>query len=69
MVERIPLARRYGAVQAIGRPESIMMSLYKSLVRPHLDCCAQSWSLHLQKEVEELEKGSKDNECHGGASR
>ena len=34
----------------------IMLPLYKSMVRPHLDYCIQAWKPHLRKDVDKLEK-------------
>jgi len=36
--------------------KEIMLHLYKSLVRPHLDYCSQSWRPHLTKDIDVLEK-------------
>ena len=36
--------------------KSIILKLYKSLVRPHLDYCSQVWRPHLVKDKECLEK-------------
>jgi len=33
----------------------ILLSLYKSLVRPHLECCISAWSPHYVKDKELLE--------------
>ena len=40
----------------IYKSESILLKLYKSLVRPHLDYCVQAWRPHLQKDIELIEK-------------
>ena len=39
-----------------SREKEIIMKLYKSLVRPHLDYCIQAWRPHLTKDIELLEK-------------
>ena len=50
--------------------KSIMIQLYKSLVRPHLDYCCQAWRPHLQKDINLLERVQKRatrmiEECKG----
>jgi ribonucleases P/MRP protein subunit RPP40 len=40
----------------ISRDKNIILNLYKTLVRPHLEYCAQAWSPYLQKDKEVLEK-------------
>ena len=37
------------------KEKSIIMKLYKSLVRPHLDYCVQAWRPHYQKDINTLE--------------
>ena len=39
-----------------SRRKNIILPLYKSLVRPHLDCCVQVWRPHLNKDTEKIEK-------------
>jgi ribonuclease P/MRP protein subunit RPP40 len=39
-----------------SRSKDILVRLYKSLVRPHLDYCIQAWRPHLQKDIDVLEK-------------
>ena len=39
-----------------NRSRDIMLPLYKSMVRPHLDYCIQAWKPHLKKDVDKLEK-------------
>ena len=38
-----------------NKTEEIILSLYKSLVRPHLEYCVQAWRPHLVKDIELLE--------------
>ena len=38
------------------RSKEIIVRLYKSLVRPHLEYCIQAWRHHLVKDTEVLEK-------------
>ena len=39
-----------------SRKKNIILSLYKSLVRPHLDYCVQAWRPHLKKDIEKIER-------------
>ena len=39
-----------------NKSNEIMLPLYKSMVRPHLDYCIQAWKPHLRKDVDRLEK-------------
>ena len=38
------------------KSKKIMLSLYKSLVRPHLDYCIQVWRPYLQKDIDIIER-------------
>jgi hypothetical protein len=38
------------------KPRILVNTLYKSLVRPHLDYCSQAWRPHLRKDIDTLEK-------------
>ncbi|CAM4622379.1 unnamed protein product [Lepidochelys kempii] len=42
-----------------NKTEDILLPLYKSMVRPHLGYCMQTWSPHLEKGILELEKVQK----------
>ena len=39
-----------------NKTKEIMLPLYKSMVRPHLDYCKQAWKPHLKKDIDKLEK-------------
>jgi hypothetical protein len=38
------------------KKKSVILNLYKSLVRPHLEYCVQAWRPHLTKDIDILEK-------------
>ena len=38
------------------KSRDIILKLYKSLVRPHLDYCMQAWCPYLEKDISVLEK-------------
>ena len=38
------------------KDEQTIMQLYKSLVRPHLEDCVQTWRPYLTQDIEMLEK-------------
>jgi len=38
------------------KPRVLVNTLYKSLVRPHLDYCSEAWRLHLREDIDTLEK-------------
>ncbi len=38
------------------KEKSLIVPLYKAMVRPHLEYCIQAWSLYLRKDIDMLEK-------------
>ena len=38
------------------KENSMMIPLYKAIVRPHLEYCIQAWSPYLRKDIDMLEK-------------
>src|ERR1041384_3511681 len=40
----------------VNKSKSIIIPLYKSLVRPHLDYCSVVWRPHLEKDKQLIEK-------------
>ena len=51
------IIRRTFLDKSNGTSYLTILPLYKSLVRPHLDCCVQAWRPYLQQDVDNLEQG------------
>ena len=56
--------KAYGMLAFIGRGIEyknlqVMLQLYRTLVRPHLEYCVQFWLPHYQKDVDALERVQK----------
>ena len=41
--------------------KSLIIPLYKAIVRPHLEYCIQAWNPHLRKDVDMLEKNTEES--------
>ena len=39
-----------------NKSRAVMLTLYKAMVRPHLDYCIQAWRPHLRKDIDRLER-------------
>ena len=45
--------------------KSLIVPLYKAVVRPHLDYCIQAWSPYLRKDIYMLDKNTEEsNKIH-----
>src|SRR6218665_2443802 len=46
----------YASWTIVSRDQDVVLRLYKSLVRPHLEYCLQAWSPYLRQDIETLEQ-------------
>ena len=40
--------------------KSLIIPLYKAIVRPHLECCIQAWSPYIREDIDMLEKNTEE---------
>ena len=38
------------------KEKQLIVTLYKAIVRPHLECCIQAWRLYRKKDIDKLER-------------
>ena len=43
------------------KDKSLIIPLYKAIVRPHLEYCIQAWSPYLRKDIDMLEKNTEES--------
>ena len=43
------------------KDKSLIIYLYKAIVRPHLDYCIQAWSPYIRKDRDMLEKNTEES--------
>ena len=43
------------------KDKSLIVPLYKAIVRPHLEYCIQAWSPYLRKDLDMLEKNTEES--------
>ena len=43
------------------KEKSLIVPLYKAIVRPHLEYCIQAWNPHLRKDIDMLEKNTEES--------
>ena len=48
------------------KAKKVILPLYKSIVRPHLDNCVQVWRPHYRKDIDKLEKVAEESDQDGG---
>ena len=43
----------------VSREQDVVLRLYKSLVRPHLEYCVEAWSPYLRQDIDTLQRITK----------
>ena len=46
------------------KEKSLIVPLYKAIVRPHLEYCIKAWNPHLRKDIDMLEKIHRGEQLH-----
>ena len=49
------------------KAKKVILPLYKSIVRPHLDYCMQAWRPHYRKD-RQVREGAEESDQDGGGS-
>lgn len=63
MIQQCALAttKANGILGSIRQSTASRMSLYSSLVRPHLGCCVQFWAAQYKRDVDTVQNPAKDH--------
>ena len=46
----------------VYKEQELVISLYKTIVRPHLEYCIQAWRPYRKKKIDKLERKKKSNQ-------